>query len=465
MSGKLRMLIRWLPSSADRPTPSTSASTNTTRPSHVSPAATARTWSTAGERARTRVSRNSARSARKVSAGRDNIGPVGRTCGAADWARTAVRVASARSASGSTSPSRSDSSIDWTNRTVRSVWIFTGPEPPVRLAARLVHPLDLDGQQRATAVPLDADLHRPAADLAVLDVTRIVGSQIDPRLEALAAIGALHRDELLRQEASSRRRAGLIDGFQAVQLIDAARVDARNAVLQGPQGGCRALGFAFAHPRHSTRGSCRAQGRAPVRLQAVGTLGQAIRQVRGDLGCLLEVEAMLGDQPSQERAVDAARNIVPRRDGQEGAGVIVESDGVVEPGRFRRVLTKTQHSFGTVVKPPGRPQLQARIVARQRRQLTAVASLIQGEQNQRLHVLGRTGDIAAFVASILIEKAPVVIAESAGVNLHHQAVIHAHLRHLEKHLRTEQLRFLGGRLTGDHAAEQPLASLGIQVGG
>ena len=68
---------------------------------------------------------------------------------------------------------------------------------------------------------------------------------------------------------------------------------------------------------------------------------------------------------------------------QKRPRIVVESNGVVEPRRLRRLLAKTPHPLRAVVKPPRRPQPQARIVPRQRRQFPAVCRLIQREQNDR----------------------------------------------------------------------------------
>src|SRR5690606_9963951 len=65
-------------------------------------------------------------------------------------------------------------------------------------------------------------------------------------------------------------------------------------------------------------------------LQLVGALGQGVGQVHRDLGGLVLVHAVFGDQLRQHRAVDAAGDVVARGDGKEGAGVVVEADGVVE---------------------------------------------------------------------------------------------------------------------------------------
>ena len=50
MSGKARMLMRRLPSSAESETPAATANTSTNRPSQVRPPASASTCMTAGER-------------------------------------------------------------------------------------------------------------------------------------------------------------------------------------------------------------------------------------------------------------------------------------------------------------------------------------------------------------------------------------------------------------------------------
>ncbi len=110
--------------------------------------------------------------------------------------------------------------------------------------------------------------------------------------------------------------------------------------------------------------------------------------------------------------------------------------------------------FRAVVEPPGRAQAQRRVVPGERCELAAVGGLIQREQDdrelrlvaepiqqrlQRLHVLRRLRNIRADIAAELREQRRVVIAERARVNLHHQAIVETHPRHLCEHLGAEQL--------------------------
>src|SRR5205807_9142052 len=81
------------------------------------------------------------------------------------------------------------------------------------------------------------------------------------------------------------------------------------------------------------------------------------------------------------RAVDPPRDVVARGDRQEGARVIVESDSVVEARSLRSHLAEAAHAFGAVVEPPGGAELQARIMAGQRRQLTRVSAFVEREED------------------------------------------------------------------------------------
>ena len=116
-------------------------------------------------------------------------------------------------------------------------------------------------------------------------------------------------------------------------------------------------------------------------LQTIGLLDQAICQVMRHLEGFVFREAVFGDQPRQEGAVNAPSHIMPRGNGEERARVVIEAHGVVEARRLRGLLAETHHALGTVKEPPGRPQAQAGIVAGERRQLAAEGRLIQREQN------------------------------------------------------------------------------------
>jgi UrcA family protein len=75
-------------------------------------------------------------------------------------------------------------------------------------------------------IALDAEFDRAAADLAVFYIRGLVGRQVDAGFEPFAAIGTLDCHELLGQQAAGRSGAGLIDGLEAIELIDAARIQA-----------------------------------------------------------------------------------------------------------------------------------------------------------------------------------------------------------------------------------------------
>ena len=92
----------------------------------------------------------------------------------------------------------------------------------------------------------------------------------------------------------------------------------------------------------------------------------------GKLEGLAFVETVLGDQRGEEAAVHAARNVMPRGDGEEGARVVVEADGIVKARGFCGGAAEAQHAFRAVMEPPRRAQAQAGIVAGERREFAAV---------------------------------------------------------------------------------------------
>jgi UrcA family protein len=75
-------------------------------------------------------------------------------------------------------------------------------------------------------IALDAEFDRAAAHLAVFYIRGLVGRQVDAGFQPFAAIRALDRHELLGQQAAGRPGAGLKDGLEAIELIDAARIQA-----------------------------------------------------------------------------------------------------------------------------------------------------------------------------------------------------------------------------------------------
>ena len=78
------------------------------------------------------------------------------------------------------------------------------------------------------------------------------------------------------------------------------------------------------------------------------------------------IEPVFGNEFSQKCAIHAARNIVAGGDGQEGARVVIEADGVIEAGGLCSLLAKSHHALGAVMEPPWRSEAETRIVTGQR---------------------------------------------------------------------------------------------------
>ena len=91
---------------------------------------------------------------------------------------------------------------------------------------------------------------------------------------------------------------------------------------------------------------------------------------------------------------------------------------------------------------------------------------VPGQQRlQRMHEIGAAGHVGTLVAPEAREHRRIVVAERTGVDLHHQAILRAHRRHLGEHLRTEQLGIGGGDIGADHPREQRLSLGRRQVRG
>ena len=96
----------------------------------------------------------------------------------------------------------------------------------------------------------------------------------------------------------------------------------------------------------------------------------------------VEVEAVLGDETGEEGGVHAAADVVAGGDGEEGAGVVVEADGVVEAGGLGGLLAEAEHAFGGVVEPPGRAEAEGGVVAGEGGELAGVGGFIEGEEDE-----------------------------------------------------------------------------------
>src|SRR5207248_5290028 len=88
-------------------------------------------------------------------------------------------------------------------------------------------------------------------------------------------------------------------------------------------------------------------------LDIVGFADEVDSEVEDGFEGFVFVEAVFGYEAAEEGAVDAAGYVVAGADGEEGAGVVVEADGVVEAGALGGLFAEAHHALGGVVKPPG----------------------------------------------------------------------------------------------------------------
>ena len=189
---------------------------------------------------------------------------------------------------------------------------------------------------------------------------------------------------------------------------------------------------------------------------------------------------MFGDEAGEKGGVDAPADIVAGRDGEEGAGVVVEADGVVEAGGFGGLLAKAHHAFGGVVEPPGRAEAKGGVVAGEGGELAGVGGLVEGEEDEGeagvVAVLVEQGvegadvlrggrDVGALVGTELPEDGLVVVAYGAGVKLHDEAVVEAHACHFGEHLGLKEGGIFGGGAAGVDAGVEVRGFDGAEVGG
>ena len=180
------------------------------------------------------------------------------------------------------------------------------------------------------------------------------------------------------------------------------------------------------------------------------------------------------DEPPQPARVDAPRQVVSRRDGAEGAGIVDESDGVVDARRFRRLLAEAYHSLDRIMEPPRRPEPYRGIVSGDWRQLTRIGRLVEREKDERergiipvlaeqgakvSRVLCGDGDVGPLVHAEPLEHEGVVIAERARVQLHDEPILDRHARHLEQHVCFELPLVVRRRFTLTRALEDPVGRL------
>src|SRR5512143_1187335 len=104
-------------------------------------------------------------------------------------------------------------------------------------------------------------------------------------------------------------------------------------------------------------------------VQVVGAPGEVGCQILHHLTRIGHIDDVTGNQSSQPVGGGAPPDIMPRRDGTKGARVIVEAGSVVETRCLDDLIEVASHAVQAVEKPPGRTQLQRRVMPCQRREL------------------------------------------------------------------------------------------------
>src|ERR1700746_235220 len=105
-----------------------------------------------------------------------------------------------------------------------------------------------------------------------------------------------------------------------------------------------------------------------VLLQPIRLLDQAVCEILRHFQSFVFLKPVLGDLLCEEGAIHAPRHIMPPRNREEGSGIIVEPNRLVEAHRLGHTHAEPSHPLRAVVKPPRRPESQARIVPPQRGQ-------------------------------------------------------------------------------------------------
>ena len=166
------------------------------------------------------------------------------------------------------------------------------------------------------------------------------------------------------------------------------------------------------------------------------------------------------------------------------AGVVVEAGGVVEAGRLGGALAKEAHSLGAVEEPPGRPEAQRRVVARERRELARVGRLVEREEDDQRQVRASlpkrsSSGLRSCTCSVRVgmSKRPLSPGRSvastpdgcgcdarARVDLHDESVVDAHPRHLGEHLPAEHASRSSARrgAAPRHQSAKSRSALGVR---
>ena len=143
------------------------------------------------------------------------------------------------------------------------------------------------------------------------------------------------------------------------------------------------------------------------------------------------------------------------RDRAEGASVVVEAGQVGDAGDLHDRIEVTGDAVRAVQEPPRRTEPDGGVIAGQRRELPRVDGLVEGEQDQpEARVvpetlqkwsqvpceLGGDGDVGAEVWPEPLKQRTVVVAQRPDVELHDEAILHAHARQLHEQVTGEAPR-------------------------
>src|SRR6478672_6182226 len=108
--------------------------------------------------------------------------------------------------------------------------------------------------------------------------------------------------------------------------------------------------------------------------EAIALFREIVRQRAGHLSRVRHVDDMPGYEAGEPVGIDASRQVMPRRNGAEGARIVVEASRVINAGGLSRALAKPLHAFDGIVKPPGRAESQGGVMPGQRREFPGVGA-------------------------------------------------------------------------------------------
>jgi hypothetical protein len=116
--------------------------------------------------------------------------------------------------------------------------------------------------------------------------------------------------------------------------------------------------------------------------ELVGLSDQVDGEVLDYFEGFIFIEPMFGDQAGEEGAVDAAGNVMARRDGEESASVVVEAYRVVEAGGLGGLLAKTHHALWGVMEPPRGSKFECGVMSGERSQFPGEGGFVEGEEDE-----------------------------------------------------------------------------------